>query len=199
MPSTVQFYIDFSSPFTYLAVQKAPEIARRYGRAIECVPVDLAALKLLAGNTAPPTRTMPIKLKYMRLEQQRWAKRYQVPIAVPAFYDPSLLNRGTFYASDRGQAEPYVKYAFHRVWGLGGSMVDAALISDVAKFCKWSPDDFEAFIHSKVAADRLSVSTRSANENGVFGVPTLVTDDEMWWGNDRLDFFEEHLRTMANR
>lgn len=197
MLAKVAFYLDFASPFTYLALQKAPEVARRHGREVDYIPVDLAALKLLAGNTAPPTRTMPIKLKYMRLEQQRWAKRYGVPIAVPAAYDSTKLNRGAFYARDRDKADGYLKYAFHRIWGLGGSMVDESLLADVARHCGWSPQEFSGYIGSNAAEERLKESTHAANACGVFGVPTLIADTEMWWGNDRLDFFEEYLQAHA--
>lgn len=194
MSSVVNFFIDFSSPFTYLAMQRVPEIARRFGRKLRYVPVNLAQLKVLTGNTAPPTRAMPVKLKYMRLEQQRWAKRYGVPIAVPAGYDPTLLNRGTFFALDRAHAEPYVSYTFHRIWGLGGSMTDEVLLADVARHCGWAVAELIAFMKSQAAAERLEQSTIDAHKGGVFGVPTMIADGEMWWGNDRLDFFEEHLR-----
>jgi 2-hydroxychromene-2-carboxylate isomerase len=193
MASDVSFFIDFSSPFTYLALQRVPQIAKQYGRAVSYVPVDLARLKILTGNTAPPTRAMPVKLKYMRLEQQRWARRYGVPIAVPAGYDPTLLNRGTFYALDRGRAEAYAAFAFHRIWGLGGSMIDQELLADVARHCRWEPAEFIAFMKSPASAERLERSTIAAHERGVFGVPTMIADGEMWWGNDRLDFFEQHL------
>lgn len=193
MASRIDFYLDFVSPFTYLALQKLPALARRYGRDVNYIPVDLAALKLLAGNTAPPTRTMPIKLKYMRLEQQRWAKRYGVPIAVPASYDSAKLNGGVFYAIDRGLAEKYVVQAFHRIWGLGGNMVDDGLLADLARHCGWPVAEFLDYIGSEEAKQRLQDATQGAHNAGVFGVPTMITDGDIWWGNDRLDFLDEHL------
>ena len=59
MAATIDFYFDFMSPFSYFAWQRLPSLAKQYGREIVLHPVDLAELKIRAGNMAPSTRTMP--------------------------------------------------------------------------------------------------------------------------------------------
>jgi 2-hydroxychromene-2-carboxylate isomerase len=197
MAGQIDFYFDFMSPFSYFAWQRLPDIAKRFGRTLVMHPVDLADLKLRAGNTGPSARTMPIRIKYMKEDQRRWAKRYGVPIATPAHYDGSILNRGCFLALDRSKIESYVTLAYRRVWGDGVSMIDRALIAELAQHCGWSLAEFDAFVAGDEATRRLQAETIAANEAGVFGVPSMIADGQMWWGNDRFDFMEDYLQAAA--
>jgi 2-hydroxychromene-2-carboxylate isomerase len=197
MAGQIDFYFDFMSPFSYFAWQRLPDIAKLYGRTLVMHPVDLADLKLHAGNTGPSARTMPIRIKYMKEDQRRWARHYGVPIATPAHYDGSILNRGCFFALDRGKIEPYVTLAYRRVWGDGASMIDRALIAELAQHCGWSLAEFDEFVGSDEALRRLQAETIAANAVGVFGVPSMIADGQMWWGNDRFDFMEDYLQAAA--
>ncbi|MDF2116522.1 2-hydroxychromene-2-carboxylate isomerase [Roseiarcaceae bacterium H3SJ34-1] len=199
MTAPIDFHFDFISPFSYFALQRLPDIARRFGRDIIYHPVDLAALKLRAGNTAPPTRMMPMKLRHLKIDQQRWARHYGVPIATPAHYDSNLINRGAFLALDRGCIEPYALYAYARIWGEGWSMLDERLFAGAADICGCDLNHFIDFAKSDASAARYAQSTGAAHERGVFGVPTMAVGDEMWWGNDRLDFMTEWLTQNSDK
>jgi 2-hydroxychromene-2-carboxylate isomerase len=182
----IDFYFDFISPFSYFAVRRLPAIAERFGRAIKYHVVDLAVLKLEAGNTAPPTRNMPIKLRYMKVDQARWARRYGVPVRSPAYYDSGLLNRGMFFAQKREQVSAYVASTFHKVRGEGGHMTHEILLSRLAAEFGWDAAEFRKFTSSVTADTLYQESTESAHRRGIFGVPTMMIGYEMWWGNDRL-------------
>ena len=193
MVRSLDFYFDFMSPFTYLALQRLPALAARSGYDVDYKVVDLGEIKRLAGNSGPSTRAIPIKLRYAKIDQQRFAKRYGVPIATPAHYDGSYLNRGSFFARARGQMHDYLMLAFHRVWGEGASMIDRAMLGEISTKLGWDADEFLQFTQSDGADAQYKASTLAAHQCGVFGVPTIVIDGEMWWGNDRLDFVEEFM------
>lgn len=193
MTSTIELYVDLLSPFSYLALQRLPGLAARYGCDVDYKVLDLKEVKRLAGNTGPSTRDIPIKLRYAKIDQKRWAARYGVPITTPAFYDSSRLNRGFFFAKTRGQEHDYLLLVFHKVWGEGSSMVDEAMLRQVASKLGWGVEDFLRFTLPGGADAPYQASTLEAHKRGVFGVPTIIIDDQMWWGNDRLDFVEEYL------
>ncbi len=200
MERVVDFYFDLISPFSYFAHHRLPDLAARYGYGVRYHPVDLKALKLLAGNAAPATRDIPIKLAYARIDQKRWAARYGIPVKPPQEYAPSLLNKGALFAPHAGEAGRYVALAFHKVWGEGGPMTSEPLLRALASGMGWDFLAFDAFIRSEEADERYARSTQSAHERGVFGVPTMMVGDDLWWGNDRLDFLSEHLdRLQAER
>ncbi len=195
MTGVIDFHFDFISPFSYLAHCRLPDIARRHGREIAYHVVDLAAIKLGGGNTGPSTREMPLKYRYSGTDMQRWAQRYGVTIKRPTGHaeSPDRLNKGAFVAEDRGEMRRYVTAAWHRVWGEGGDMADEALMRAVADDLGWDTGEFLAFTISPEAEARYRESTRAAHERGVFGVPTMMIGEEIWWGNDRLEFLEEFL------
>jgi 2-hydroxychromene-2-carboxylate isomerase len=195
---TIDFYFDFISPFSYLAHQRLPRLAARYGYGLEYHMADLAALKRLAGNTAPRMIDMPLKLAYSRVDQKRWAERYGVPITPPArSHDSSWLNRGTFYAAGKNQTADYVTAVWTRMRRDGYDLAEESTWREVARDLGWNTDEFIAAIRAPDSLARYQDASQAAHDRGVFGVPTMLIGKEMWWGNDRLDFLEEYLKAHA--
>jgi 2-hydroxychromene-2-carboxylate isomerase len=199
MSGVMDFYFDFISPFSYLAHSQLPDMAARHEHAIAYHVVNLAVLKLEGGNTGPTTREMPLKYRYSGADMQRWAARYGVTIKRPSGHQPDRLNKGALLAGDLGVMENYVTTAWRRVWGEGGDMGSEALLRGVAGDLGWDAGEFLAFTEAEDAEVGYRQATQTAHERGVFGVPTIMIGEEMWWGNDRLDFVEEYLSEAAAR
>ena len=193
MSGVLDFYFDFISPFSYLAHSQVPGMAARHGHTLSYHVVKLAALKLEGGNTGPTTREMPLKYKYSGTDLQRWAARYGTVIKRPTNHQPDRLNKGAFLAGERGVMADYVTHVWRRVWGKGGDMASDDLMRGVAADMGWDADEYLAFTSSDDAETRYRASTQAAHVRGVFDVPTTMIGEEMWWGNDRLDFVEECL------
>jgi 2-hydroxychromene-2-carboxylate isomerase len=193
MRQTVDFYFDFMSPYAYLAHHRLVGMTRRLGWGVDYRPVDLAQAKLAVGNTGPANREMPIKHRYLRIDLKRWADLYSVPFVPPASYGAERVNRGAFYAIDRNCAEAYVTLAWHRIWGEGVAMDSDELLREVGRSMGWDVEDLVRYTESEAAIQRLRASNGAATQRGVFGVPTMAIGDEIWWGNDRMDFVETHM------
>ncbi len=189
----IKFYFDFLSPYAYLAQQRLPALAAQAGCDIDYVPVDLAWIKREARNTGPSAREMPLKLTYARADLQRWAGRYGVTLIPLVSYDSSRANKGVFFAIDQGMAAEYVDLLWKRVYGEGADMGSDPLLQSVARTLDWDPKRFLDYTGSAAAQDRLEAANRAAHQQGVFGVPSMVIDDTLWWGNDRLEFLADHL------
>ncbi len=202
MARTIDFYFDFISPFSYLAHQRLPQLASRYGYALNYHVADLAVLKRLAGNTAPRMVDMPLKLDYSRVDQKRWADRYGVPITPPpGSHDSSWLNRGSFYASQKKQTADYVTAVWIRMRRDGRDPAEENTWREGARDLGWNADAFVTFIRCETSQKQYQKASQDAHDRGVFGVPTMLIGEEMWWGNDRLDFLEDFLKskTAANQ
>ena len=78
-------------------------------------------------------------------------------------------------------------------------MTDPAVLADIARSLDWDPEAFVQFTRAPEADAQLEASTLAAHRCGVFGVPTMIIGDEMWWGNDRLDFVEEFMVANGSR
>lgn len=195
---TLEFFFDFLSPFAYLTHQKLPVLAKRHGYELRFVPMDLPRAKLAAGNTGPSNRQVPVKLRYLTTDMKRWAQRYGVPLNFPRTFASERMNKGVLFAQDRGRALDYVTAAFASAWARGGEdLADSTLLASIARELGWQESEFLAFIDSPAAAERFEALNLEAHRRGVFGVPTMLIGEEMWWGNDRLQFLEEFLQQQS--
>lgn len=197
MARKIDFFFDFVSPFSYLAHARLPSIAAKYGYSIEYHPIDLQTAKLAIGNTGPATREMPIKLEYMRLDLRRWAAVYGVPFKPVVGYGSRRVNCITFFAIDRNCVGKYVNFTWDLIWGQGGAMNDDGLLKKIAQAMEWETEEMFAFAGAESTAKRLDAENQRATSLGVFGAPTMLIGDQMWWGNDRLSFLEDYLRESA--
>lgn len=194
MNLTLDFYFDFMSPFAHLAHGELLRIATRYAVPIRYLPIDLPAAKIAAGNTGPANRSIPAKLRYLMTDLQRWATIRQVPFKFPVSLDSQRMNVGTFYAIERNSATAYVAAGFDLGWGQGGDIGSDEVLVRLAERMHWSVADFMRYIENPAAHSGYAENNREAHHRRVFGVPTMMIGDDMWWGNDRLDFLEKFLR-----
>lgn len=193
--ATIDFYFDFVSPYAYLASVRLPQIAAKHGCEIAFHPINLNAAKQAAGNTGPATVAIPAKMKYAMADFARWGVRYGAPLEFSREGAPNSepANKGTFYAIDRGQAAQYVAAMWRATFGSGGLHGKDEVLRAVAVEMGWDADDFLAFIASDEAERRYAAGNAEAQDRGVFGAPIMMVGDEMWWGNDRLEFLDEYL------
>ena len=189
----LSFYFDFVSPFSYLASIRLPEIVQRYGISVSYKPIDIACAKRAIGNVGPSNRDMPVKLTHLSRDLQRWAQRYGTQLKFPPSFDSRRLNTGFFYAAGEGRQAEYVRRAFHLTWGLGQAFGDEKVLREVAS--GWNVDEFIRYTDSEDGARAYKKSTDEGIARQVFGVPMVVIGEEMWWGNDRLDFVAEYLES----
>lgn len=210
----IEFFFDFLSPFSYLVHCRLPGLADRYDRELVYKPFNMIAAKHAAGNTGPATPLIPVKFRYICTDLRRWAEKYGVPLDMPwavtsdatreeleninlphTGLDTSCANKAMFYALDRGQGRAYAD----RIWGgsfaSGGLVGSEELLVDVARQLGWSPDVVLDFVRSEEAEKCYQENNSEAQRRGVFGSPTMLVGDDMWWGNDRLELLEEYLNT----
>ena len=193
MSRTIDYYFDFMSPFAYLSTQQLVEIARKHDCMIDYRPIELSRAKLAAGNDGPSNQKIPAKLKYMIADLSRWAEHYGVPFNPITGQDSARMNTGTFYAIDRNQVEAYVAEGYRLGYVEGSDLNDESVLSALALAMDWPVDEFLAFLGSSEGRGRYEAGNLEAHARGIFGVPTMMVGDQMWWGNDRLDFLDRFL------
>lgn len=193
MTRTIDFYFDFISPFSYLAQLKLPEIARNAGFELEYWPIDIPEAKIAAGNYGPSNREVAPKIKVMTADLNRWARRYDASLRFPASFACADWNCATLYARAQDKAEAYVAAAFDRIWGQGIDPSDRAELRSCATEAGLDPDALTAFTASTLGQNEYRKARSQAYQRGVFGAPLMFVDDEIFWGNDRLDFLQEYI------
>ncbi len=98
-----------------------------------------------------------------------------------------------FAAESAGLLAPYVKAVMWEEWAEGRDIGQTEVLLDIASRIGLDGDVVEQALNDASNADRLSANWAEASGLGVIGVPTFIVGEEIFWGNDRLDFVEEHL------
>lgn len=192
---TIEFYFDFGSPAAYLAATQLPHIAADTGAALVWKPMLLGGVFQATGNHSPAD--IKPKGPYMNADLKRFAKRYGVPFAHNPHFpiNTLLLMRGAtgvqMQQPDRLAA--YVDAVFQAIWVDGANMNDPATVGGVLQAAGFDAAELVALASAQPTKDQLKSATQEAVTRGVFGAPTMFVGDEMFWGQDRLDFVREAL------
>lgn len=191
---TVEFYFDFSSPYSYLAATQLPEIAKRTGAKIEYRPCVLAAIFKATSNDMP--LKVAAKGAYMLKDLDRWAEFYGVRFKVSSYFPANTIKamRLALVADEQGQAASVVQGLFRAMWAEDRDLNDPVVLGDIAEKAGLDPVAALAAIEKQPIKDRLRANTDAAIAKGVFGLPAMFVGDELFWGNDRLDFVERALK-----
>jgi 2-hydroxychromene-2-carboxylate isomerase len=196
MGQTIDFYWDFGSPASYLAYTQLPRIAREGGATLASHPVLLGGVFQATGNRSPIE--VPAKGRYVLLDLTRFARRYGVPFAMnPHFPIHTLaLMRGAVGLQMRGDPrfDAYVDAVFRAIWVDRRPMADPAEVAKVLAAIGVEPAAFTALVGEPAVKEELKRRTEAAVGRGMFGAPTMFVGDEMFWGQDRLDWVAEALR-----
>ena len=197
MSKAVEFYFDVGSPAAYLAWTQLPRIAREAGAEIEYRPFLLGGVFQATGNRSP--MEVPAKGQYMQDDLQRFARRYGVPFAHNPHFPINTLTlmRGAIGLQMREPARmvPYVDAVYRAIWVEGRNMNDPATVGKVLQQADFAPEQLLALASDPAVKDHLKAETQEAVARGVFGAPTFFIGQDMFWGQDRLDFVKERLQS----
>jgi 2-hydroxychromene-2-carboxylate isomerase len=193
MAKTVEFLFDFGSPASYLAYKRLPTLVARAGARVDYVPMLLGGVFKATGNASPAA--VPAKGAWMNADLARWAARSKTAFNRNPHFPINTLHlmRGATGLIDDTRFMAYCDMVFDAMWCEPKNLGDPAELTPVIRRAGLEPDDFKALIERDDVKDRLKATTEAAVARGVFGAPTFFVGDEMFFGQDRMDFVEEAL------
>ncbi|TWC20022.1 MULTISPECIES: 2-hydroxychromene-2-carboxylate isomerase [unclassified Pseudomonas] len=196
MSKTVEFFFDLGSPATYLAYTQLPKICEQTDSQLVYKPMLLGGVFKATGNASPAT--IPAKGRYMFQDLDRYAKRYGVPLKFNPHFpiNTLMLMRAVtgmqLRHPERFQA--FIDCLFHALWVEGRSLDDPATVAAVLTRNGFDPNEVLALTADEDVKAALKDNTEQAVKRGVFGAPCMFIGDQMFFGQDRLDFVLEALR-----
>jgi 2-hydroxychromene-2-carboxylate isomerase len=190
---TILFYFDYVSPNAYIAWTQIHPLAARFGRRVAPVPVLFAGL-LRAHDLLGPAEVRP-KWRWMVRDIVRKAKRLGIPLRPPTShpFNPLLALRVTSLPMDDAARIRLTDGLFRAVWAGGPGATDPDRIAAVADEAGLDGGAAVERAGMPDIKDRLRSQTDAAILQGVFGVPTIVCDGQLFWGYDDLPHLEELL------
>jgi 2-hydroxychromene-2-carboxylate isomerase len=195
MTKTVEFYFDVGSPASYLAHTQLPTLCAQSAAELIYRPMLLGGVFKATGNASP--NSIPAKGAYMTHDLQRYARRYQVTLNFNPYFPINTLHlMRAITGVQMRQPERFqalVDAVFSALWvdelDLGNLEVVAKLLADKG----FEAHEVFALTQDEKVKDQLKHTTELAVARGVFGAPSIFVGDELFFGQDRLDFVREAL------
>ena len=182
------FYFDFVSPYSFLAHKQIKKIERREDIRVRYKPILVGGLHNLHGIKAPAF--IPAKAKHMIKDCKLIAIKNGVKFKFNSYFPIRSLNlmRGVFVAEEDDIKSYYIDSIFNTIWQDGLNMNDQVIIEKVLKNLNVNPKTFILRSSSSLIKDTLRKKTNEAFEKGIFGAPTFLVNNKIFWGQDRIEF-----------
>lgn len=197
MPATIDFYFDFSSSYSYVALPGIAKLADEHDVTVNWKPILLGVI-FQALNHAPPGPDT-VKMRYAMRDLERCAEIG----GLPPFHWPSpfpfnaiTASRVFWYLaeSDRDKAVKWAQAVFHASFAEGRDCSNPEVLAAVAEGLGHDATQLLEATGDDGVKAKLKEVTGEAMERGVFGAPTFVVGDEMFWGGDRLSHLAHYIK-----
>jgi len=188
MIKSFDFYFDFVSPYSFLAHKEIVKIEKKNSVKIKYKPILLGGLHNLHGIKAPAF--IPAKAKHMVRDCKLIAEKNKIKFKFNSYFPIRSLNlmRGVLVAEEDNYKSYYVDSIFNSIWQDGLNMNDENIIQKVLKNLNVNPKTFLLRSASSSIKDSLRKKTNEAYEKGIFGAPSFVANNKIFWGQDRIEF-----------
>ena len=188
MIKAFDFYFDFGSPYSFLAHKKIIKIEKENSIKIKYKPVLLGGLLKTAGIKA--NADIPIKGKYMIRDCKLCAEQDGVQFKFNSYFPIITLNlmRCVLVAEKNNFKQNFVNKVFDAIWEDGLNLNDNLIVEKLLKNLDINPKNFLMEAIEPKIKNELKKRTDEAYNNGIFGVPTFMINNKIFWGQDRLGF-----------
>ncbi len=193
---TIDYYFAPISGYAYLGENRMREIASAAGAIVKYRPVEIGAV-FAASNTTPPFKQAEARLAYRQTDMARWAERYGLPVNLTPKYWPSpdKIAISVIIATDvSGLDAGIAAFALLKgVWEQDRNVADESHVRSMLDEAGLPSAGILKLAAAPEIANLRSAYTQEAIGRGVFGSPTYFVGDQMFWGQDRLDFVADAL------
>ncbi len=194
----IDYYASLNSPWTHLGAGRIEAMAAKHGASLRIFPVDFGTIFAGSGGLPLPKRS-PQRQAYRLQELRRWRDRLGIPIQIQPKHFPhnEAAGAGCVIAVRETMGDaPAIRLA-HRIlkalWQEEQDPGDPATLARLIAECGLDAARVQALGAEPRWQERRAADTQAALARGVFGAPSYVIGDEIYWGQDRLEFVERHL------
>ena len=193
--SPIEFYFDFSSPYSYLAAEAVEALAAKYKRSVDYTPMLLGVAFKTSGMA--PLTEIPLKGDYSRRDFARSARFAGVPFNMPSPFPVSTVTAARallwLKKAHPTRVRDFVHALLRAYFVEGRNIGEAPVVAQVADEIGLDAAEMAVAVQDPAIKDQLKRDVDAAIARGVFGSPFIFVDGEPFWGNDRLPQVERWL------
>ena len=188
MKPVLEFWYEFASTYSYLAVMRIEELAVDSGVELEWKPFLLGPIFKSQGWDTSPFNIYETKGRYMWRDLERHCKKYGIPFKRPTVFPRNeiLASRVALIAEPEGWCPEFTKLVYRANFAEDRDISDQAVIESILD--SLGKDGAQVIERATTDENKLKLraQTELAEKKGVFGAPAFFAGDELFWGNDRL-------------
>ena len=185
----IDFYFSIGSTYTYLTVTRIPDVEKYHQVNFNWKPFSVRVI-MKEMNNIPFPKDKLNKVNYMWRDIERRAEGYGFFAKTPVPYPLSefdLANQIAILGLNKSWGVDYVKLTYKKWFQEGKEPAIEPSISEVCKELKINKDEIISEAKTKLIEDKYLANTNSARENKIFGSPSFVVKNEIFWGDDRME------------
>jgi 2-hydroxychromene-2-carboxylate isomerase len=195
----VDFFFDFSSPYSYLAAESIDALAARHGHTVNWIPMMLGVIFKSTGS-APLTEQHPWRASYSVMDFRRSAEMANVPFRYPSRFPQASHNASRvllwLQQTAPAKARPFALAVFRSIFVHDGDIQDPDTLAAIGRTLDIDEAKLRASIQDAAIKQRLAQNNEAATSRQVFGAPTFFVGDEQFWGHDRMPQLERRLQQL---
>ena len=195
----VDFFFDFSSPYSYLAAESIDALAARHGHTVNWMPMMLGVIFKSTGS-APLTEQHPWRASYSVMDFKRSAEMANLPFRYPSRFPQASHNAARvllwLQQTAPAKARPFALAVFRNLFVHDGDIQDADTLAAIGRTLDIDEAKLRASIQDPAVKQRLAQNNEAATSRQVFGAPTFFVGDEQFWGHDRMPQLERRLQQL---
>lgn len=192
----IDYYVALISPWSYLGGERFRALAAASGADVQILPVKLPVVYAETGGVPLPKRA-PARVAYRLAELRRWRDHLGIPIVLEPKHFPADETLAAHLVITAGatdtRALPLAIAIGRALWERNQDIADPQVLEDACTSVGITMAALTEHPAFAAAAPRHEENTRRAIDRGVFGVPSYVFGEEIFWGQDRLDFLTRAL------
>ena len=187
MNKFIDFYFDFISPYSYLAHKRIRKIQKKEKIKFNYKPILLGGLHNLAGITAPAL--IKSKKRFLIDDCEMVAKKFKIDFKFNEKFPINSLSlmRGMLTINDDIK-DLFIDRFFDAYWSLNSDLENKEIVGEILKKINIDPVFFYQNITKQEIKDNLKNITQQAFDKKIFGAPSFIVNNKIFWGQDRLDY-----------
>lgn len=190
-PIDVTLYFNFRSPYCYL-------LSKTMWPILDEFDVNLIWRPVGGWNLRSSPERAKKKLPIARQDLKRFAKRLGIPVNPPPMEtEPTPAGAASFYAEAQGKLREYIIETMREEWEFGNNIALDKSLRNIANRCGLDADTLIAASGDARNLAILENNAKLADADGAVGVPTFIIGDQIFWGQDRVEFVIEHLQDLG--
>ena len=196
----VEYYYSVASPYAYLGVKKFQEIVKKYSLEVIEKPIDLVGTVFAETGGTPVPKRHPSRQQYRLVEIERFGNKLNINInKQPKFFPPADPHKAALFtiaSIKSGLSIDFGKEVLTKLWSEEKDISQDLVLEEVCNKFKLNFNEIKTAANSEEIKSIYLSNSNDAIAQGVFGAPSFIMNNELFWGQDRLDFLEDKIKSI---